>query len=133
MEGEELLERSLRIARAQGRRLRLGDQDCQDAAGDVVEKYLTVCAQTAEPANAEAWLEVVTRNKLIDRVRVLRVGVEGHARHRDALAGTLRLARGMRSPSMQVAQARFLQEVLSLVRQEDAEFAEGLHGFDDLH
>ena len=27
----------------------------------------------------------------------------------------------MRSPSMQVARARFLQEVLSLVRQEDAE------------
>ena len=69
MELAELVAAVDRIVGSRGSRARLSNLDRQDLAQQVLEQYLRVWRNGAEPDNVAAWIETATRNALVNRIR----------------------------------------------------------------
>lgn len=105
-----------------GRRLGLGEADCEDLLQDVLTKYFTTWALDT-PDNIEAWLETATKNAVIDRARAAdRRPTEPFAEGGDdPLSVTISRLRSPRFASLQPIQKRILNEVFGLLGAAEAD------------
>lgn len=105
-----------------GRRLGLGEADCEDLLQDVLTKYFTTWALDT-PDNIEAWLQTATKNTVIDRARAADrrpsdLFTEGGD---DPLSVAISRLRSPWFASLQAVQEKILNEVFGLLSAAEAD------------